>query len=272
MSTAKKTTKTIPNPNPQPSAPNPGAAPPPPASPPQQAPPAAASPPITNAALAAYVQQAVALFDSLEQGLGADPALTPTQKRHSSKMRKGGQSIALQIGNLVDQHGLESPALPVSDITGAIGRVQALQPLANRVSAFLKHVNDIVFTAESTAWVDALQLYALLQRRASTDTELATSLAPITQFFAYRHPSTKKPGAPTKRQRKATAKAVKTLKQTAPDKLAQPSAASPAAPAAPAASAPAPAAPAAASPVPAAPAPQNSAPTPTNGVSTTSHA
>jgi hypothetical protein len=266
MSTAKKkATKAIPNASPNPilgpslpsnpaqaQTPNPGAATPPPA-----------SPPIPNVALAAYVQQAVTMFDSLEQALGADPALTPVQKRHSSKMRKGGQPIVLQIGNLVQQHGLESPALPVSAMVEEVDKVEALQPLADRLAAFLKHVNDLIFTADSAAWTDALQLYALLQRRATTDTELAASLAPITQFFAYRHPSTKQPGSPTKRQRQATAKALKTLKQTAPDKLARPAAASPATPAAPAAGP-------AAAPAPAAPAQQNSAPAPTNGVSTTS--
>ena len=64
-----------------------------------------------------------------------------------------------------------------------------------------------------------LQLYALLQRRSAIDSELMTAMQPITSFFAYRHPVPKAPGTPTKPQKKATAKAVKTLKKNAPQML-----------------------------------------------------
>jgi hypothetical protein len=46
-----------------------------------------------------------------------------------------------------------------------------------------------------------------------------TALQPVTSFFAYRHPVPKAPGTPTKPQKRATAKAVKTLKKNAPQML-----------------------------------------------------
>ena len=49
----------------------------------------------------------------------------------------------------------------------------------------------------------AQQLYALLQRRALTDRELAAAIVPVVTFFA-RKRKPKAPGAPTKRQKKAT--------------------------------------------------------------------
>jgi hypothetical protein len=198
---------------------NPPAAPQPPAPPPAPPPNPPSPTPDPNAALAAYVQQAIGALDQAEIGLGADPALSPAQKRHAAKLRKGGEQAAQQIGNLAKQRGLESQALQVDAMTEALGKAQTLLPLANRLVSFTKHVEDVVFVAESLAWEIAMQFYALLQRRALTDAELAKALDPVTKFFAYRHRSGKTTG-PTKRQRRAASKAVRTLANVAPEKLA----------------------------------------------------
>jgi hypothetical protein len=187
------------------------------ATPPAASPPAA---PATdpNAALEQYVQQTVTQLDTVEVGLGNDPALTPAQKLHALKFRKGGDKIISQIGNLAQQQQLESPALNVSDMMTTLGKAQALQPLSDRVAAFAKHVDDVVFKAESDSLAMAQQFYALLQRRALTDNELATAMAPVVTYFA-RKPVPKAAGALTKPQQKATTKAVNTLKKNAPEML-----------------------------------------------------
>lgn len=182
------------------------------------APPPQATPTDPNAALTQYVQQSVAQLDNIEASLGGDPPLSPTQKRHAAKMRTGGAAILAQIGNLATQQGLESTALNVSDMITLIGKAQALQPMADRVAAFEKHVNDVIFKAESDALGMGLQFYALLQRRTLTDSELKTALAPVVEFFA-RKPKPKAPGALTKPQAKATKKAVKTVTKNAPQLL-----------------------------------------------------
>ena len=226
MPTIKKSSTSVSNPQTVPQAP-PVAAPastapaPTPASAapaPAAEPTPAATPPDVNAALEQYVQQTVAALDTVEVGLGNDPALTPAQKRHALKFRKGGDKIIGQLGNLAQQQQLESPALNVDDMMATLGKAQALQPLADRVAAFAKHVTDVVFKAESDSLAMAQQFYALLQRRALTDNELGTALAPVVTFFA-RKPKAKAPGALTKPQTKATAKAVNTLKKNAPQML-----------------------------------------------------
>jgi len=193
------------------------------AAPPGASTPTASPPPDApvdpNAALEQYVLQTVASLDTVEVGLGDDPALTPAEKRHGAKLRKGGADIFAQIGNLAQQQQVESPAVNASDMTAALGKAQALQPLLNRVAAFGKHIEDVIFLAQSEAVQTGLQLYALLQRRSAIDSELMTAMQPITSFFAYRHPVPKAPGTPTKPQKKATAKAVKTLKKNAPQML-----------------------------------------------------
>jgi hypothetical protein len=213
MPTTKKSTQSVQvqssttTPAARPAAATPTASPPP------------AAPVDPNAALEQYVLQTVASLDTVEVGLGDDPALTPAEKRHGAKLRKGGADIFAQIGNLATQQQVESTAVNASDMNAALGKAQALQPLLNRVTAFAKHIEDVIFLAQSEAVQTGLQLYALLQRRSAIDSELLTAMQPITSFFAYRHPLPKVPGTPTKPQKKATAKAVKTLKKNAPQML-----------------------------------------------------
>jgi hypothetical protein len=216
MTTTKKTTKTAKSTStitPQVT--------PVPASPPAKAPPA--TPPDPNAALQQYVQQTVSSLDAVEVSLGGDPPLSPAQKRHAAKLRKGGAVVLAQLGNLATQQQLESPSLQVSDMTVSLGKAQALQPLADRLAAFSKHVNDVIFISQSSALVIGQQFYALLQRRAKADSELAAALAPVMAFFA-RRPVAKTPGELTKAQKKATTKAMKTVKKNAPQLLAPPTA------------------------------------------------
>jgi len=210
MPTIKKSTQSVQSQSTTPTAPPAAATPA--ASPPEPAP---VDP---NAALEQYAQQTVTQLDTVEVGLGNDPALTPAQKRHALKFRKGGDKIIGQIGNLAQQQQVESPALNVTDMMGTLGKAQALQPLSDRVAAFAKHVDDVVFKAESDSLAMAQQFYALLQRRALTDAELATAMAPVVGFFA-RKPVPKAAGALTRPQKKATKKAVDTLKKNAPAML-----------------------------------------------------
>jgi hypothetical protein len=217
-----------------------------------QPPPSPQPTPDPNAALAAYAQQAVASLDTIEAGLGDDQTLAPKDKRRAAKLRKGGGPIATQIGSLAAQQQLESPALQVATMLMLLGKAGALQPLANRLAAFVAHVSDVIFAAQSQAWAIAMQYYALLRRRAKTDRELATALEPVTQFLAYRHPSTKAPaGSPTKKQVGAAKKAQKALATVAGGKLAGTNLLNPRKkPTQPAAPEPAPAASPAPSPVP----------------------
>ena len=184
--------------------------------------PTAPPPTDPNAALAAVVQQAVAQLDAIEATLGSDPPLTPIEKRHAARMRKGGEPVLATIGTLATQNGLESPAMQVAPMMAEAGKANVLQPLANRLVPLLQLVNDLIFTAQNSAWESGMQFYALLQRRAVSDAVLTTALQPVTQFFAYRHTTPKAPGALTKPQKKATKAAQATLAKNAPELLAPP--------------------------------------------------
>jgi len=215
----------------QPVAPAPAAAQaaPPPATPPTPpAPPAPPAPtpspqaaPDPNAALAAAAQQAVAMIATITASLGDAPTLSPAEKRRAVRFRKGGGPIAATIGNLAQQQQLALPNVSVATMTSLLGRANAIAPLVSCLPGLVALVNNIAFAAQSQAWAMALQFYAVMQRLAKTDPQLAAALQPVTQFLGYRHPSTKPAvGQPTTRQVNAAKKAQKKLATVAGGKLA----------------------------------------------------
>jgi len=177
--------------------------------------------PDPNAALAAFALQAVAMIATIKAGLGDPPALAPSDKRRAVRFRKGGGPIVATIGDLAQQQQLELAALPVATMTSLLERATALAPLVSGLPSLTRLVGDMVFVAQSQAWEMALQYYAILRRRAKTDAKLAAALQPVTEFLAYRHPSTKPPvGSPTTKQVNAAKKAQKALAKVAGGKLA----------------------------------------------------
>ncbi|MGD0527177.1 MAG: hypothetical protein ABSE49_18700 [Polyangiaceae bacterium] len=201
--------------------------------------PVAPAPPDANAALAAVVQQALTQLTAIETSLGSGPPLTALQKRHAARMRKGGAAIVATIAALTTKTNLAPPALSVASMTAQAGAAATLQPLAEALAQLTQRVEDLVFAAQSSAWVSATKFYAILRREAPSDPSLVTALQPVTQFFAYRHPTVKAAGTPTKRQKKATKQAEATLAKDAPQDLvpeapATPATAAAASPAAPA--------------------------------------
>jgi hypothetical protein len=141
-------------------------------------------------ALSAAVEQALATLQAVEQALPPNPRFTSKEKKRTGKLRKGGQGMAKLIGTLARQYDLEPPALPANTIDEQLEVARVLGPLLIQLLALAKHVGDLTFSAESVAWQRALQLYALLQRRARADGSLAANLAPVADFLAYRHKST----------------------------------------------------------------------------------
>jgi hypothetical protein len=186
------------------------------------APAPASAAPDPTAALAAAAQQAVATLVSAEATLGVgDSPLTSGDKRRSTKLRKGGEKYVAQIGDLAQKYQLETTAMQVLTMLTLLGKATALRPVLDQLTIFAKHITDTVFAAQSQAWDMALQYYAMLQRRAKTNGDLATSLQPIADFLSYRHRSTKAPpGSPTTRQVAAARKAQKALTTVAEGSLA----------------------------------------------------
>ncbi len=153
--------------------------------------------------LTKIVDQLNKSLDAAEAQLGPDaPALTPDEKRRGTRTRKGGERVLQMIAELVKAHNLDSSSLSSMQMMAQLERSTTFASALARLQKLEKRVSDEQFVAQGDAWTMGLQFYALLQRRAVADGTLASSLAPITSFFNYRHDTTK----PTKLQTRANAK------------------------------------------------------------------
>jgi hypothetical protein len=153
--------------------------------------------------LSKIVDQLNKSLDAAETQLGTEaPSLTADAKRRIVRTRKGGERVLQQIAELVKAHNLDSSSLSSTQMMAQLERSTTFASALARLQKLEKRVSDEQFVAQGDAWTMGLQFYALLQRRAVADGTLASSLAPITSFFNYRHDTTK----PTKLQTRANAK------------------------------------------------------------------
>ncbi len=84
-------------------------------------------------------------------------------------------------------------------------RSTTLSAVVARLEKLQKRVSDEQFVAQNSAWSMGLQVYAMLQRRATTDGTVAAGLESVNSFFNYRHGSVTN-DKPTKLQTRADAK------------------------------------------------------------------
>ena len=120
-------------------------------------------------------------------------------------MRKGAEPIVRTIAALVKTYNFDSEGLPTDEMLSHLELASSLAPVEASLTKILTRVSDARFLATSSAWDAALQFYAFLQRRAPGDAQLAANLAPITEFFAYRH-GLVRAKKPTKLQTRAKTK------------------------------------------------------------------
>ena len=169
----------------------------------------------TPAELTRAVDRAIQAVDALEQELGIKaPRLSPTQKRHTARYRKGGHKVISTVGSVASQQRVDFPGSPVSQMIEQLAIADAIEALGSRVEKLQLDLANVVFSARADAWRTAMQYYALLRRMAQNNREIAAALEPVTKFMSMHDPRGKKPvGELTRPQTRALKKAVKVLER-----------------------------------------------------------
>lgn len=146
------------------------------------------------------------LLDECVQTLdGLSLSAPRPRKRGVAKMRKGGERVVDSIALLVQSNKLDSPSLQSETMLEKLGFASKLAAIGGQLTKLQLRIGAEQDAASSEAWGMALEFYALLQRRAIRDSELAASLEPVTSFFAYRHSKVLE-ARPTKLETRAQAK------------------------------------------------------------------
>jgi hypothetical protein len=183
-----------------------------------------AAPAVTTATLTLNITRAIALVkEAMEIAAIETPVLTGEERRGLLKLRKGGEAQIPQLAEMSAEYGVEVPARPTPDMATNLALANALAPLLTVVGRFLKLIEDATLQYESEAWATAITLYSMLKKASMRQPALKAELASLETFFAYRHPSTVTPAAPSDTTKKA-----KRAKRTADEEKALAAAQSPA--------------------------------------------
>jgi hypothetical protein len=151
------------------------------------------------------VEDAKKYLEATAKKLGrVAPELTSHDKRHTLKFRKGAESIIPKLGAILQKAGIDASGLSVDEMLADLARARSLVIFHQHLVAMTKRVSDEVFTAQASSLRTALDGYAVIQRKARTNGALATELAPIADFFAFRSASSLEEQTP---KREATAQA-----------------------------------------------------------------
>ncbi|MGO8993770.1 MAG: hypothetical protein ACLQVI_10615 [Polyangiaceae bacterium] len=170
------------------------------------------------------------LLASVTAIAGPALALTAKDRRRAVRLRKGGEKVIPTITALSEQFGLSVPSYPASAITANVTQANSLVAVHKQLVTATKQVSDAIFSAQSKGWEGATVHYSVLKRLARTDGDLATALAPVTEFFAQKSPAVVKADEEKRGHRKGVKEPKGT--ETAPAESQATSAQAPAAPAA----------------------------------------
>jgi hypothetical protein len=180
-------------------------------------PPAAAAAPAASEPLQARVTGAIALVKQamVMLAIAASP-LSGKQVMGSTKFRKGGEAQIPALAEMSGTYGVEVPSRPTADMEANLAQAEALAPLLVLVARFLTILESATFEGRSEAWATATTLYTMLKKASVREPALKEELAPLQEFFSYRHPLVKETAPQT--QAKNLAKETK-RQQNAAKKL-----------------------------------------------------
>jgi hypothetical protein len=199
----------------------------------------AATTTVTKASpLSDRVAQALSLIQEAADLLALQaPALTATQRKGMNRVRKGGDKLIPQLAQIAQTWSVQIRTQPTAAMTSAMQLATTLQPLIGVLVGFLQETQDVEFQAESDSWSTAIALYSVMKRMSKKDPKLKAQLAPMAEFFKYRHPlvaattAAAKEGKPPTKTARRDAKALANAEAMVAENAAATAAATPATPA-----------------------------------------
>jgi hypothetical protein len=131
------------------------------------------------------IEKACAALDGLSQELaGRMVALSPSDRQHLPRIRKGWEGLVPKLADLAERYGVTIPGVSIDAMVSAAQNAQGLAPLAGRVAKLNQSLADTTLLAQGTTWKGATALYTVLSRAVLIHPELGAEMAPMRAFFA----------------------------------------------------------------------------------------
>jgi hypothetical protein len=149
---------------------------------------AAATPP-ASLSFADRVTRAVAAIQEAQTLLNLDGMMpSATAVKHSVKFKKGGEPVVQALASLSSTYGVEVPSRPTADMTASLELATQLEPARAAIGLLSSVVDGAYSASRSSSWTTATSLYSMLKKGGQREPKLAAAIAPLQEYFAYRHP------------------------------------------------------------------------------------
>jgi hypothetical protein len=125
--------------------------------------------------------------------------MTPIERKRAVKLRRGAHQVLPLIAKLASKYSVQAPGTSVDDIASNIAYAQSLEPLLGAVGVLQGTLSDAHLSAQSSAWKTGTVSYGMLKRASKANVNLASELAPVTEWFR-----TKAKGEPKAKRSKKT--------------------------------------------------------------------
>jgi hypothetical protein len=110
--------------------------------------------------------------------------LTPDERLHTLKFRKGGEGIVGKLAALVRSQSVTLPGISAEAMQADLNLAQALGPVRDQLADLHQLVDDTILEARSECWYSATAFYTALSRLMGAAPEIKTVIAEIATFFS----------------------------------------------------------------------------------------
>jgi hypothetical protein len=154
------------------------------------------------------VAEAIALIQRAFALLAITPrVMTSRQRQRGLKFRKGAEPSIRAVRRLSDEHGVVVPGMTTAAMRASLARAEELRKVKTILVGVLRVIETEIYFEEGGAYGNALTLYGMLKKVAHRNAEIRTKLAPVVEFFSYRHPTVVAARAKKRAAAKETAEA-----------------------------------------------------------------
>ena len=136
---------------------------------------------LTQKQVEALIADVVAIQKRIE---ASTVSLSDAERRATTKMRPGGETVVGKLVQLADQHGVALPDVTAASIAADLAVVQRLRPLGEVLRQVSQRVDDTIRYHQGACWWAATALYTALARIAQGNPEVEGALRPVVAFFA----------------------------------------------------------------------------------------
>jgi hypothetical protein len=143
------------------------------------------------------VKRWVSTIEKLRQEMAVYGAgLTREERRHTLRVRPGGESVVQTLASAARKHGVTLPGITAEGMEADLLVAQRMKPVRDAAEALYQFSDDTILEASAECWYAATLYYTSLNRMTSGFPDIQAVVAEVASFFATRRHPQPEPQSP----------------------------------------------------------------------------